>query len=61
MILDESISIEELEPHTKIINQLKPNIKYNIQTRGVYRMTNYNTNEVLTLNSDIVTQRTEGM
>ena len=61
VVINKPISIEELKPHTKIINQLKANMKYSIQTCGVYQTTNYNADEALTLYSGIVTQRTEGM
>lgn len=57
---NEPITIEGLQSCNKIVDQLRPNTEYVIQTHGVYRMTDYNANENLVLYSPTVTRRTEG-
>ena len=55
-----TITTEGLQPVIMTVDQLIPNTEYTIQTHAMYRMTDYNANENLTLYSSITRQRTEG-
>ena len=60
MVKNESITLEGLQPHNKMVEQLTPNTEYIIQTHAIYQMTDYNANEDLVLYSSNVTKRTDG-
>jgi len=58
VVINDSIPIVRLQPHTRNIVSLTPNTQYAIRTLANYRMTGFNANELLSIFSNFTTTRT---